>query len=149
MRGKRVTIFVGESDQWHHRPLYLAILEHLKAAGCSGATVTRGTAGFGAHSQIKTATILRLSVDLPVIIAGSFILGLIMGILEGNVLSPAVRLAMAIGFVGAYTTFSTWTYETIRLIENGSLLPATMNIAGSVLVGLLAVMGGLATGRML
>lgn len=68
MRGKRVSIFVGESDQWHHRPLYLAILEHLKAAGCAGATVTRGTAGFGAHSQIKTATILRLSVDLPVVI---------------------------------------------------------------------------------
>ena len=82
-------------------------------------------------------------------ITGSFILGLIMGTLEGHVLSPAVRLAMAIGFVGAYTTFSTWTYETIRLIENGSFLPATVNITGSVLVGLLGVMGGLATGRML
>jgi PII-like signaling protein len=33
MRGKRVTIFVGDSDQWHHRPLYIAILEHLKSAG--------------------------------------------------------------------------------------------------------------------
>jgi CrcB protein len=82
-------------------------------------------------------------------ITGSFILGLTMGILEGNVLSSAMRLAITIGFVGAYTTFSTWTYETIRLIENGSLLPATMNIAGSVMIGLLAVMGGLATGRLL
>jgi len=68
MRGKRMTIFIGESDQWHHRPLYMAILEHLKAAGCAGATVTRGVAGFGAHSQIKTANILRLSIDLPVVI---------------------------------------------------------------------------------
>lgn len=68
MRGKRVTVFVGESDQWHGRPLYLAIVEHLKAAGCSGATVTRGVAGYGAHSQIHTATILRLSEDLPVVI---------------------------------------------------------------------------------
>jgi CBS domain-containing protein len=68
MRGKRVMIFIGESDQWHHQPLYLAILEHLKAAGCAGATVTRGIAGFGAHSQIRTATILRLSIDLPVVI---------------------------------------------------------------------------------
>ena len=68
MRHRRVTIFIGESDQWHHRPLYLAILEHLKAAGCAGATVTRGAAGFGAHSEIHTATILRLSIDLPVII---------------------------------------------------------------------------------
>ena len=68
MRGKRMTIFVGETDQWHHRPLYLAILEHLRAAGCAGATVTRGIAGFGAQSQIKTASILRLSVDLPIVI---------------------------------------------------------------------------------
>lgn len=68
MRGRRLTIFIGESDQWHHRPLYLAILEHLKAADCAGATVTRGIAGFGAQSQIHTANILRLSVDLPVIV---------------------------------------------------------------------------------
>ena len=68
MRGKRITIFLGESDQWHHRPLYMAILEHLKTAGCAGATVTRGIAGFGAQSQIKTANILTLSVDLPVVI---------------------------------------------------------------------------------
>ena len=63
-----MTIFLGESDQWHHRPLYMAILEHLKTAGCAGATVTRGIAGFGAQSQIKTANILTLSVDLPVVI---------------------------------------------------------------------------------
>jgi CBS-domain-containing membrane protein len=68
MLGKRMTIFVGERDQWHHQPLYMAILEHLKTAGCAGATVTRGLAGFGAHSQIKTANILTLSVDLPVAI---------------------------------------------------------------------------------
>jgi CBS domain-containing protein len=68
MRGKRMTIVVGETDQWHHQALYMAILQHLKAAGCAGATVTRGIAGFGAHSQIKTANILRLSIDLPVVI---------------------------------------------------------------------------------
>lgn len=68
MHGKRVTIFVGESDQWHYRPLYMAILEHLKTSGCAGATVTRGIAGFGAQSLIKTANILTLSVDLPVVI---------------------------------------------------------------------------------
>ena len=68
MRGKRMMIFLGESDQWHHRPLYLAILEQLKAGGCAGATVSRGIAGFGAHSQIRTANILRLSIDLPVVI---------------------------------------------------------------------------------
>jgi CrcB protein len=72
---------------------------------------------------------------------GSFVLGLVMGALEGRVLSPAVRLALAINFVGAYTTFSTWTSETIRLIETGGVLRATMSIVGSLLVGLLAAMG--------
>src|SRR5581483_7258168 len=68
MRGKRLTIYLGESDKWHHRPLYLAILEHLRTAGLAGATVTRGIVGFGAHSKIKTARLLELSVDLPIVI---------------------------------------------------------------------------------
>lgn len=68
MRGKRLTIYVGESDQWQHRPLATALLEHLKAAGAAGATVTRGLAGFGAQSRIKTVNLLELSGDLPVVI---------------------------------------------------------------------------------
>jgi PII-like signaling protein len=43
MQAKRLVILVGEADQWHHRPLYLAILEVLKAAGCAGATALSGT----------------------------------------------------------------------------------------------------------
>jgi CBS domain-containing protein len=66
--GKRVTIFIGETDQWHHRPAYMAILELLRHEGCAGATVARGIAGFGANSRIKTSSLLELSVDLPVII---------------------------------------------------------------------------------
>lgn len=84
---------------------------------------------------------------LVINISGSFILGLIMGTLEGHVLSPIVRLAMAIGFVGAYTTFSTWTYETMRLIESGNLPLAVANAFGSLLVGMLAALTGLAAGR--
>ena len=63
-----VRVFVGESDQWHHQPLHVALLERLRREGFSGATVTRGVAGFGAHSLIHTANILRLSQDLPVIV---------------------------------------------------------------------------------
>jgi CrcB protein len=96
----------------------------------------------------------RLSPAFPygtfvVNISGSFILGLVMGALEGHVLSPAVRLSVAIGFVGAYTTFSTWTYETIQLIENGSLLLAATNAFGSLALGIGAVIAGLAAGRAL
>ncbi|GAV31016.1 MAG: DUF190 domain-containing protein [Anaerosomatales bacterium] len=65
---KRVTIYVGESDRWHGRPLHDAILELLRSEGCAGATVIRGVAGFGKASRLHTASILRLSQDLPVVI---------------------------------------------------------------------------------
>jgi PII-like signaling protein len=61
-------VFIGESDKWHHQPLSLALLERLRREGFAGATVFHGVAGFGAHSVVHTAHILRLSQDLPVII---------------------------------------------------------------------------------
>ena len=61
-------IFIGESDQWRHRPLSVALLERLRKDGFAGATVLRGVAGFGARSVIHTSHILRLSEDLPVVI---------------------------------------------------------------------------------
>lgn len=65
---KKVTIYIGESDKWQRHPLHTAILELLKAEDCAGATVTRGLAGFGAHSRIHTASLVDLSADLPLII---------------------------------------------------------------------------------
>ncbi len=61
-------IFVGESDKYHGRPLYEAIVEDARNRGLAGATVLRGTLGFGANSRIHTAKILRLSEDLPMVI---------------------------------------------------------------------------------
>jgi PII-like signaling protein len=66
--GKLLRIFVGESDTWHGRPLYQAIVERAHAEGMAGATVVRGIEGFGGSSRIHTARILRLSEDLPVVI---------------------------------------------------------------------------------
>lgn len=65
---KRLSIYIGESDQWRGKALYVALLETLRAQGMAGATVSRGMAGFGAHSVVHTAAILRLSLDLPLII---------------------------------------------------------------------------------
>lgn len=65
---RRLCLYIGESDQWRGRPLYMALLETLKQAGLAGATVTRGLAGFGAHSRIRTASIEALSGDLPLIV---------------------------------------------------------------------------------
>jgi PII-like signaling protein len=56
-RGKQLTIFISETDQFHHQALYMAIIEMLRRAGCSGATAVRGVAGFGASSmKLRTHT---------------------------------------------------------------------------------------------
>jgi hypothetical protein len=61
-------IFVGESDRRGGRPLYEVIVEEARRRGLAGATVLRGTLGFGANSRIHTAKILRLSEDLPMVV---------------------------------------------------------------------------------
>lgn len=66
--GLLVRIFVGESDRWEGAPLYEAIVQCAREKGLAGATVVRGIEGFGAHNQIHSARIQRLSEDLPVIV---------------------------------------------------------------------------------
>lgn len=72
---------------------------------------------------------------LLVNIIGSFLLGLLMeGSLRSTLLSPEVRIGITVGFMGGFTTFSTFSYETIRLIEEGSFLHAGANIVLNVVV---------------
>jgi uncharacterized protein len=66
--GKLLRLFIGESDRWHGKPLYQAIVERVREEGLAGATVIRGIEGFGADSHLHTSRILRLSEDLPVVI---------------------------------------------------------------------------------
>ncbi|MGB9180107.1 MAG: DUF190 domain-containing protein [Pyrinomonadaceae bacterium] len=66
--GYLLRIFVGESDRAGHRPLYEAIVLKAREAGLAGATVVRGVMGYGKHSVLHTAKILRLSEDLPMVI---------------------------------------------------------------------------------
>ena len=66
--GKLLRIFIGESDTWHGRPLYQAIVRRVREEGLAGATVLRGIEGFGAKSHLHTTRILRLSEDLPIVI---------------------------------------------------------------------------------
>src|SRR6476659_8136481 len=61
-------IFIGESDRWQHKPLYEAIVLKARELHLAGATVVRGSMGFGKSSRLHTAKILRLSMDLPLII---------------------------------------------------------------------------------
>ncbi len=81
-------------------------------------------------------------------ITGSFILGFFLAFAQQRPwVHPTSRLMFAVGFVGAYTTFSTYTYESIRLMQDGQMILAVTNIVGSVLAGLVAVVAGLALGN--
>lgn len=65
-RALRVTIFIGENDVWHRKPLYTEIVHRARKVGLAGASVFRGIEGFGASSMIHTSRLLSLSEDLPV-----------------------------------------------------------------------------------
>jgi PII-like signaling protein len=65
---EQITIYVGESDQWHGKPLYMALVEQARQQGIVGATVTRGVVGFGNHSKIHTTQLFELSSDLPMVV---------------------------------------------------------------------------------
>ena len=82
-------------------------------------------------------------------ISGSFLLGVIGTMVAQKVFanSDAVRLALGVGFLGAYTTFSTFEFETHALFDDGEWLTATTNMFASLFVGLLAVRAGIVTTR--
>jgi len=66
--GKLLRIFVGEQEAHQGKPLYQWLVEEARNKGLAGATVLRGMEGYGAHSRLHTAKVLRLSIDLPVVI---------------------------------------------------------------------------------
>lgn len=81
-------------------------------------------------------------------ISGSFAVGLLFALVtERSVLPAELRGPLMIGFLGSYTTFSTLTLEAWRMIEDGAWLSATVNLGGSVIIGLAAVIAGVAFGR--
>ncbi|HET7398191.1 MAG TPA: DUF190 domain-containing protein [Intrasporangium sp.] len=65
---KRLTIIVGESDHWHHRPVFAEIVHRAHAAGLAGATVLRGVEGYGLGGRIHTTRLLSLAEELPVFV---------------------------------------------------------------------------------
>ena len=80
---------------------------------------------------------------LVINLTGSFLLGVITGLALHHGLPKAGKIVLGTGFCGAYTTFSTFSYETVRLIEEGSLAEAALNVGASLIVGLLAGAAGL------
>lgn len=97
----------------------------------------------------------RAGADFPVAtllinVTGSFLLGLIMRYaLQTDAISPEARTFLATGFCGGYTTFSTFSYETLRLLEEGEYGRAGLYVGASVVVALLATLLGFAAAQKL
>jgi CrcB protein len=83
-------------------------------------------------------------------ISGSFLLGVVFALaVDRAIVAPEIRVPVMIGFIGSYTTFSTLMLESWRLVEEGDYLFMFGNLVGSVVVGMVAVVAGLALGRLL
>ena len=118
---------------------YLAVA----AAGSLGA-VTRLAVGSACARAFGTAF---PAGTMLINLTGSFVLGWFMTVATRRAdVSDTLRLAVAVGFVGAYTTFSTLAYDSSTMLTRGEFAKATLNLAGSVALGLLAVRLGVYVG---
>jgi len=100
---QRLCIYIGESDRWRGKPLYAVLLETLRAHDLAGATVVRGVAGFGARSRvIHTATILRLSEDLP---------------LRIEVIDAPDKIARALELIAPMVSEGLMTLEEVQVVR--------------------------------
>ena len=114
------------------------------------AVAAGGALGAVARYFLGGTILSRVAPPFPVAtfvinVTGSFVLGFFLTAASERVhFSPHLRLAVAVGFVGAYTTFSTFEYETLRLSEERGLMLALLNVILSVVVGFAAVWGGMA-----
>jgi CrcB protein len=114
-----------------------------------------GAAGAVARYLVDTAVSQRAGGAFPwgtlvVNVSGSLVLGLLFALtIERGVLPASMRLPVLVGFLGAYTTFSTLMLETWRLAEDGATGLAFANMVGSSVVGLVALFAGLTLGRAL
>ena len=87
---------------------------------------------------------------LAVNVSGSFALGLVFALaMDRAILAPEIRVPLMVGFIGSYTTFSTLMLESWTLVEEGDIAHMLFNLAGSVVIGMIAVVAGLALGRAL
>ncbi|MFN8543591.1 MAG: fluoride efflux transporter CrcB [Candidatus Binatia bacterium] len=116
------------------------------ALGGSIGAVVRYVLGVWIGSRI--ATVFPFATFL-INVTGSAALGLLIGTAESRGLPPFMRPLVAVGFLGAYTTFSTFSYETLRLAEAGNLGTALLYAGASLVTGLAAALAGLGAGRLL
>ncbi len=117
----------------------------MAVGGVLGALARFAAAGWAARLGGPPFPWLTLLVNL----LGCFLLGLLLRLLPGWDVSPEMRALLTVGFCGSFTTFSTFGYETVALIETGAPFLAALYVAASVGLGLLGVACGLWLGSVL
>ena len=113
------------------------------------ALVAAGAVGSSVRYLVDIAITERARSALPwgtlaINVTGSFLLGAVTGLAIYHGFPRAARVVLGVGFCGAYTTFSTFTFETVRLLEEGAPAEAFKNVAGTFVAGALAAAAGLA-----
>lgn len=108
---------------------------------------TGGALGALARYGMATAVYRMTSESFPwgtlvVNLSGSFVLGVLVELFEASVISPEMRSLLTIGFLGAYTTFSTYTLESVNLLRQGEIALAAWNIIASNVLGLFMIVLG-------
>ncbi len=119
-------------------------------------TLTIGLGGFlGANARYWLGGWVaeKLGAHFPyatflINVSGSFVLGLFMTLTPYFGWNPRWQWGFAIGFLGAYTTFSTYEYESLRMLSEGSAFYAFVNLFGSLAAGLMAAWAGVVVGRL-
>jgi PII-like signaling protein len=107
---ERLTIYVGESDQWHGKPVFMALVEAARHRGLAGATVTRGLMGYGKRQRhrIHTARILELSSDLPMLV---------------TVIDTAEAIAQFLPLVQEMVVGGIVLQETVNVVHHAPVAP--------------------------
>jgi CrcB protein len=114
-----------------------------------------GILGANARYVLGTWIAQRYGTGFPygtlvINVSGSFVIGLFLTLIaERFVLHPNWRLFFAVGFLGAYTTFSTFSYESVVLLQNGAWRLGLVNMMGSMVLGPIAVVIGMVVARLL
>jgi PII-like signaling protein len=100
--GQLLRVFIGESDTWHGEPLYRAIVLKARELGLAGASVLRGTMGYGAHTRLHTNRLLELSTDLPIVV---------------ELVDVAEKLESLLPFLDETVTEGMITIEAVRVLK--------------------------------
>ena len=102
----------------------------------------------GAGGSVLRYLLSNINTSFPwgtfaVNVLGSFLIGLLVGLMSKGVLSPEMKLLLVTGFCGGFTTFSTFANESFSMMKAGDVLLTALYVGVSVIIGILAVWGGM------